>query len=520
MTISPCPASRKSTSARSTPCGTSARSASRIVRARSPSPDKEAQPSGLEPPTATRGRVVGWRQRGRELRQLGRRRARPAPRRQLARVVELAGNGGIGSVRREREVAGALLAIRDRLCKRPMRRAPRRARCLLVADHASNGCAKRTWDRPGEITPSRTARSSASSVSSRRCPCAAASRSTVGRAAMAAVNSTSAVSAGSRAKRTPESSRRPSGRCSASPAAGRAPVRASSRESSSAKNGLPPLASRTRTSSERDSSSESRALRRARSSVGSSGDGISRVSRSPGKARARSNPASGASLAVARTRTGSWRRRRSAIWSTVADGGSSHWRSSSATTSGARSPSTRRTSSRARPIACASGGCAPGWASRSATSSARRRSGGSDGATSSKTLHQEVGQSRERERCLRLGSTARQHPAEAHARFLHSQLPEDRLADPGLARKHERRWACLDRVDETRNRGQLLAAADQLNGHGIHCGPATTRRRSKSPGGAKRRSRPCRRAGPPGDSAAPRAPGRTERRGRPRASSR
>jgi hypothetical protein len=86
---------------------------------------KEVQLGGLETPTATRRCLVRWRQCGRELRQLGRSCARPAPRRERARVVQLAGDGRVRSVRRECEVAGALLAIGDRLGERPVRPAPR-----------------------------------------------------------------------------------------------------------------------------------------------------------------------------------------------------------------------------------------------------------------------------------------------------------------------------------------------------------------------------------------------------------
>ena len=66
-------------------------------------------------------------------------------------------------------------------------------------------------------------------------------------------------------------------------------------------------------------------------------------------------PSSGAVRTVASRPTRSSRRRRSAICSTPADDGSSHWRSSSATTTGPCSASTRSTSSTASPIACGSG---------------------------------------------------------------------------------------------------------------------------------------------------------------------
>ena len=128
------PASRKSTSARSTPCGTSARSCSRIVRARSPSPERMRSRAAWRrrprPADASSGGVSAAASSASSAA------AALAPRPAASSLASSSSRAtdASGSVRRERQVAGALLAIRDHLGKRPMRRAPRRAGCLLVAD--------------------------------------------------------------------------------------------------------------------------------------------------------------------------------------------------------------------------------------------------------------------------------------------------------------------------------------------------------------------------------------------------
>ena len=66
-------------------------------------------------------------------------------------------------------------------------------------------------------------------------------------------------------------------------------------------------------------------------------------------------------------------------------GGSIHWMSSSATTTGPSTASTRRTSTTAIPIACASGRSSPGSASRSATASACARGAAIDREASTTT---------------------------------------------------------------------------------------------------------------------------------------
>ena len=195
------------------------------------------------------------------------------------------------------------------------------------------------------------------------------------------------MSVGSRPRRSPSSSCRLSGIRSAWPRVGLVLVRTSSRPSSSAKNALPPVASQTRTSSGRVSSRPSRSSRSVWTAPTLSGPSEICSIREAGKVRSSSTglPMSGPSLTVASSRTCSSRRRRSAIWTTPADAGSSHWRSSSATRTGPRSARAHKRSSTARPIACASGVASPGSTRRRATSSARRRGGSNESATSSKT---------------------------------------------------------------------------------------------------------------------------------------
>ena len=78
-------------------------------------------------------------------------------------------------------------------------------------------------------------------------------------------------------------------------------------------------------------------------------------------------------------------RRRSANWSTPAEDRSSHWRSSTATTTGLAAASARRLSRTPSPMARGSEASRPGSVKRSATWSARRRGAVSDPSTSSTT---------------------------------------------------------------------------------------------------------------------------------------
>ena len=147
------------------------------------------------------------------------------------------------------------------------------------------------------------------------------------------------MSAGSWARRPPSSSRKLSGTRSACPGVGLVSVRTSSRPSSSAKNGLPAVASCTRPSSGRDSSSPSRCLSRLCVALSLSGPTESCCRRPSAKARSSSKglAASGVFRRVARSPTRSALSRRSAIWITPAEAGSSHCRSSRATTTAPRS---------------------------------------------------------------------------------------------------------------------------------------------------------------------------------------
>ena len=106
-------------------------------------------------------------------------------------------------------------------------------------------------------TPS-SAPASSARVTRSRSPCAAATRLTVGRASAAISSRTSRVWPGSRARRPPSRSCKVSGIGRARPGTGRVSVRTSSRPSSSAKKGLPAVASCTRASSGRVRSSPSR----------------------------------------------------------------------------------------------------------------------------------------------------------------------------------------------------------------------------------------------------------------------
>ena len=146
----------------------------------------------------------------------------------------------------------------------------------------------------------------------------------------------------------------------------------------------------------------------------------------------------GPGLTVASSPIGSSRRRRSAICSTPAEAGSSHCASSIATSTGPARPA--RAARRARQVRSHAGPAAasPGSASSSAISSARRRGGASEGPRVLEHSAEQIGQPGEGERCLGLDAAAGQDAAEALASLLDARLPEDRLADPGLAREHER----------------------------------------------------------------------------------
>ena len=311
---------------------------------------------------------------------------------------------------------------------------------------------------------------------------------------------TSSVSPGRRARRPPSSSRRLSGTRRAWPGAGRAPVRTSSRPSSSAKNGLPAVASCTRPSSGRDSSKPSRCLSRLcvalrlSGPTGTStkvivGEGARELERGGGLASyAQGGRGRRARRAGAAARAERPEPRRE----------SSHCRSSRATSTGPRSASSLSTSRKARPIAAASGGCSPGSASQSATSSARRR-GGERGNTSPSNGNEEIGEPAEGKQGLGLDAAVDQNTAESLFGLLDTGLPEDRLADPRLSGEHKRRRAALDVAQERLDRGKLLVAPDDLPGHRGHNSARTAASpRREARRGARRASRThARDASPP-----------------------
>ena len=408
-------------------------------------------------------RRIVRRQLGGELGELGCRRGRPAGGGLLGRGFQLGGDGGVGAFGGERQVAGPLLDVRDRAGERPVHGAALPERRLLVADRGEQRMREPNLRASSSTTPSRAAASSASRTRSRS-PCAAATSSTVGRASAATWSRTSSVSAGSRARRSPSSSRRLSGTRSAWPGAGRVSVRTSSRPSSSAKNGLPAVASCTRASSGRVSSSPSRSSSSRCSAPRLSGPSESCSIRSLGKRaleleRARQLRAPSAASPAGRPARRAGVAARSG--STPAEAGSSHCRSSSATSTGPllgqgaqhvedgepdrvwirRLPRPARPAG-ARPRAPAGAAAAATAATSSKTGASRSESPANESEASA--------------------STPRQTRTRANraARLLDARLPEDRLADPGLAGEDERAGALLDLGEERLDRAELLVAPD------------------------------------------------------------
>jgi len=164
-------------------------------------------------------------------------------------------------------------------------------------------------------------------------------------------------------------------------------VRTSSRPNSNAKYGLPSDASWSRASSERDNSKPRRSPSRWRNAPTLSGPTDKTVNRCSGSERSKPSglgPPAGR-REVTSTPIGSLRRRLSATSSTPAEPGSSHCKSSTATSSGPDCASARSRSCTASPIANGSGGPSPGSASNSATSNALRRGGRSKSTASPTT---------------------------------------------------------------------------------------------------------------------------------------
>ena len=165
----------------------------------------------------------------------------------------------------------------------------------------------------------------------------------------------------------------------------------------------------------------------------------------PGSARASSSgkaEISGAVRSVARRLTGSSRRRRapaSCSRTSAEVALVSLLRCRRAPRPQAPGPArARSTSSTARPMAPGSGGCSPGSASQSATSSARRLGGGSDETTHFDDGLEQIGEPGEGERRLGLDRCVMdEHPVEAAARPPRGLPPRGRSCR-SPARRRER----------------------------------------------------------------------------------
>ena len=326
-------ASSKMMSARSAPAGASARSCSRIATACSTSPARR----------------------------------RKCAARKRRRLVE-AGSPGVSSAASSQSSAAAGAPHAPPRARRPSParrrfqrlgrlrrapdggRAPRRPTQRQPIFDARPGASRaaRARSRSNRATDARTARSSRRA---RQRPPAPPSRAPPNPVALAVRRGheldgrprecgtrsrTSSVSPGRRANLPPSSSLRLSGTRNGCPGAGRVFVRTSSRPSSSAKNGLPAVASCTRASSGRVSSSPSRSS--SRRCTAASVERADRQSLEP-LVRERALELERAAelrsrLSVASSPSGSARSRRSAICMAPADAGSSHCTSSSATMTG------------------------------------------------------------------------------------------------------------------------------------------------------------------------------------------
>ena len=176
----------------------------------------------------------------RQLKELRRRGGGPPRRGLLSRSIQLRGDDRVRSFRGEREMAGPLLDVGDHSGQRPMNSAaastpaPARSRSTPATDAQIGPASRRARESPRAQRPRSTSRTR-SEVPVRR-------RHQLDRRARQRrdLSRTSAVSAGSCARRPPSSSRRLSGTRRFRPAAGLACVLTSSRPSSSAKYGLPP----------------------------------------------------------------------------------------------------------------------------------------------------------------------------------------------------------------------------------------------------------------------------------------
>ena len=239
-------------------------------------------------------------------------------------------------------------------------------------------------------------------------------------------------------------------------------MRASSRPSSRAKKALPADISWMRASccgvTSRPSRSSSRRRRASRLNALSH----RRSSRSSGKALSRANGTAvpGSLRSVASSPTRAPPRRRSAICSTAADGESSHWTSSSASTSGPVAASAFRTSSSARPIARigrAVAGLGQQQSDLERPAAQRRKRGGH----LVEHGRHEVGEPGERQRSLRPRRCGARAPARSAAPLRARRAPTGSSSpDPGGACQDEGRRAVPDVGEERLQRPQLLVAAD------------------------------------------------------------
>ncbi len=190
-----------------------------------------------QPPLPGRGGIVRG-QLGGELGELGR--GGVAPRAAAARrCIQLGGDGRVGPVGGERQVAGPLLDVRDRLGERPVDGAALPDRRLLVADRGEQRMGEADRESSSSTTPSCSGRLERLEDA---LPVAVGRRDQLDRRPRQRRDLKSRrrpSPSGSRARRPPSSSRRLSGTRNAWPGTGRVSVRTSSRPSSSAKNGLP-----------------------------------------------------------------------------------------------------------------------------------------------------------------------------------------------------------------------------------------------------------------------------------------
>ena len=204
------------------------------------------------------------------------------------------------------------------------------------------------------------------------------------------------------------------------------PCSASIRPISSANSGLPSVASTIRRSSGAGRRRPSRSASRRRVALDAQRHRPRALQRPRSRACSSTRLASRAG-GRAGTRPARPRSRRAANASASADGASSHWMSSTATSDRGRARPARCAS--ASPIACGSGGAPSGSRRSSATSSAARCGAGSP-VESPSPSHRSISAANESCASAPLGRRTRT-PHAALAREFDAGLPQRRLADPG-----------------------------------------------------------------------------------------